>query len=224
MPSANSEMSPRIRLTMKPATSSRILGVEHRLGADQAGDHPAAVDVADHHHWHVRRAGKAHIGDVGFAKIDLRRAARALDQDEFRVVLNGLKAFKHIWQQLRLQILHLARRRLAEHLALHDHLRADLALGFQQHRVHMHRGLDRGGERLQRLRSADLAAIFGNGGVVRHVLRLERPDDEPALHQRTAKPRDEQRLADARPRALQHEGAGGHQYSMPACAFTPAAK
>ena len=134
------------------------------------------------------------------------------------------EAFKHVGQQLRLQILHLARRRPAEHLALHDHLRADLALRFQQHRVHVHRRRNTSRERLQRLRPADLAAIFGDGGVVRHVLRLERPDHEPAPHQRTREPRDEQRLADARPRALQHEGAGGHQYSMPACAFTPAAK
>ena len=35
---------------------------------------------------------------------------------------------------------------------------------------------------------------------------------------------DEQRLADVRARALDHEGAGGHQNSMPSCAFTPAAK
>ena len=82
MPSANSETSPRKLLTMKPAIELRILGIEHRLGADQARDHAAAVDVADQHHRHVGGAGKAHIGDVVGAQIDLRRAARAFDQDE----------------------------------------------------------------------------------------------------------------------------------------------
>ena len=67
---------------MKPRDRAPLLGVEHRLGADQARDHAAAVDVADQHHRHVGGAGKAHIGDVVLAQIDLRRAARALDQDE----------------------------------------------------------------------------------------------------------------------------------------------
>ena len=53
------------------------------------------------------------------------------------------------------------------------------------------------------------------------------------LNGRTRRPRrvksagqagDQQRLADVRARALDHDGAGGHQNSMPSCAFTPAAK
>ena len=39
-------------------------GIEHRLGADQAGDHAAAVDVADQHHRHVGGARETHVGDV----------------------------------------------------------------------------------------------------------------------------------------------------------------
>ena len=202
----------------------RIFGVEHRLGADQARDHPAAIDVADHHHRHVGRAGEAHIGDVVLAQIDLRRAARAFDQDDVCLLLQFGETLKHVRHQLRLQTLHLPRRCPPEHLALDDHLRAHLALGFQQHRVHMHRWFDIGRQSLQRLGAADLAAFRRHGGVVRHVLRLERPDAESALHQRASEPGDQQRLADARPRALQHEDAGGHQYSMPACAFTPSAK
>ena len=72
------------------------------------------------------------------------------------------------------------RLRRADDAALHDHLRADLALGLQQHRVHVHAGRHACRPRLQRLRAADLAAIGRDGGVVRHVLRLERPHLEPA--------------------------------------------
>ena len=56
----------------------------------------------------------------------------------------------------------------------HDDLRADIALGLQQHRIHVPAGRDTAGPRLQRLRPADLAAIRGDRRIVRHVLRLER--------------------------------------------------
>ena len=77
--------------------------------------------------------------------------------------------------QLRLHGLIFARLGGADHAALHHDLRADLALRLQQHRVHVHgrRHARRAG--LQRLGAADLAAVRGHGGVVRHVLRLERP-------------------------------------------------
>ncbi len=78
MPAANSDASPRIRLTMKPGDHGAIRCIQHRMRADQAGDHPAAVDVAHHHHRHVRRAGEAHVGDVARPQVDLGRAARAL--------------------------------------------------------------------------------------------------------------------------------------------------
>ena len=64
MPSANSAGSPRNLLTRKPRISAASCGVDHRLGADEARDHAAAVDVADQHDRHIGRARKAHIGDV----------------------------------------------------------------------------------------------------------------------------------------------------------------
>ena len=51
----------------------RVGRIDHRLGADEAGDHAAAVDVADQHDRHVGRARKAHVGDVAGAQVDLRR-------------------------------------------------------------------------------------------------------------------------------------------------------
>src|SRR5437016_10344783 len=50
-------------------------------------------------------------------------------------------------------------------------LRADLALRFQEHGIHVHCRCRAGSARLQRLRPADLATIHGHGGIVRHVLR-----------------------------------------------------
>ena len=210
---------------MKPTIELRVLRIEHRLGADEAGDHAAAVDVADHHDRHIGGARKAHVGDVVAPQVDLRRAARALDQHQVGLGLQLLEAFEHIRQKLRLHRHVFGGLRGAEHLALHDHLRADLALRLQQHRVHVDARRHAGRARLQRLRAADLAAVDRDRGVVRHVLRLERPHAQPAFGVGAREPRDHQRLADVGAGALEHDRARGHgQNSMPGCAFTPAAK
>ena len=116
----------------------RIVGIDHRLGADQAGDHAAAVDVADQHDGHIGGAGEAHIGDVVGAEVDLRRAARALDQDDVGFALQPREAVQHERHQLGLDALIFGCRRAAIDAALHHDLRADLALRLEQHRVHVH--------------------------------------------------------------------------------------
>ena len=198
--------------------------IDHRLGADQAGDDAAAVDVAQQHDRHVGGAREAHVGDVVGAQIDLGRRPRALDQHEIAFGREAPEAFEHGAQQPGLQALVLARLGVAQDLALHDDLRADVALGLQQHGVHVHAGRHARGARLQRLGAADLAAVGRHRGIVRHVLRLERPHFQAAPREDAGKACHHHRLADVRARALDHEDAGGHQNSMPSCAFTPAAK
>ena len=51
----------------EPLDHRCIVRVDHHLRADDRGDHAAAVDVADQHHRHASRTGKAHIGDVARA-------------------------------------------------------------------------------------------------------------------------------------------------------------
>ena len=82
-----------------------------------------------------------------------------------------------------------------------------VVLGLQQHRVHRGHRLAARGAGLQRLRAADLAAIGGDGGVVAHVLRLERRDAQPAIGEGAAEPGDDQRLADVGAGAHEHESA-----------------
>ena len=69
-------------------------------------------------------------------------------------------------------------------------------------------GVDPAGPRLQRLRPADLAAVGGDGRVVAHVLRLERPHPQPAPREGAAQARHQQRLAGVRAGALDHQRAG----------------
>ena len=163
-------------------------GIDHRLGADQACDHAAAVDVAHQHDGHVGRARKTHVGDVVGAQIDLGRRARAFDQHEIAFAREASEAVEHRAQELGLQSLIFARLGVAHHLALHHDLRADIALGLQQHRVHVDAERNAGGTRLQRLGAADLAAVGGDRGVVRHVLRLERADTKTTARKSARQP------------------------------------
>ena len=52
--------------------------------------------------------------------------------------------------------------------------------GFSKHRVHVGMRLQSACQRLQRLRAANLAAIRRHGCIVRHILRFERRDGQPA--------------------------------------------
>ncbi len=147
--------------------------IDHRLRADEAGDHATTIDVAQQHDRHVGGAREAHVGDVGGPQVHLGRRARAFDQHEVRLGREDAEALQHGAEQLRLHRLVLARLGIADDPPLHHDLRADLALGLQQHRVHVH------AERHPRERvlcracaPANLAAICGNGGIIRTYLRF----------------------------------------------------
>ena len=96
------------------------------MRADQLGDDAAALDIADEDDRNARRLGEAHIGDVARAQVDLGRAAGTLDQHEVRALAEVREAREHARQQRRAQALIFPRGLIAEHAAVHDHLRARL--------------------------------------------------------------------------------------------------
>ena len=208
----------------EPHHRGGVGGVQHRMGADHLGDHAAPVDVAEQHHGHGSGARKPHVGDVARPQVDLGGAAGALDQHEVGLGTQALEAFADGAHEARLPVLILARSGVADHPALHHNLRSRLALRLEQHGVHVDAWRHARGARLQGLGAADLAAVSRHGRVVGHVLRLEGPHREAAVGERAGEARDDQALAHVRARALHHEGARAHQNSMPAWAFTPAAK
>ncbi len=184
------------------------------MGADKLRHDPAAVDIAHKDHRHIRRLGKAHIGDVAGAEVDLGRAACAFDDDQIAPCGEAVKALEHLGHQGRLQLAIVPRLERGEALPLHDHLRADIGLGLEEHGVHIDERLEPRRPRLKRLRAADLATIGGHGGVVRHILRLERRNPEAAPHIGPRQPRDDKRFADVRARALDHDRLG-HRHLRP---------
>ena len=209
---------------MKPWIRASLVRLQNEMRAGQARDNAAAIDIPEHHHGHIGGRGKSHIGDVASAKVDLRRAAGALDQDDIGVAGKMRKTLQHRRQQgcFLVQIILCAQR--APALALHDDLRAGVGLRLQQHRVHVHAGRHPRRPRLHGLGAADLAALDRHGGIVRHVLRLERRHLQAATHQRPRKPRDDRRLAGVGAGGLDHQRGRRplHQNSMPFWPFTPA--
>ena len=186
---------------------------------------PRSMSPTEHHR-HVGGLGKAHIGDVAGPQIDLGRAARALDEDDVGVAREPREALEHRRQQLGACAAAYSRACSVPSAGPARSTCAPVSVsGFSSTGFMCTLGATPRGARLQRLRAADLAAVGGDRGVVRHVLRLERRDPQAAPHERPAQPGDDQRLADIRAGALDHHGGrAAHQNSIPCCAFTPGAE
>ena len=144
------------QVALEPRALSRL---EQGVRADQRRDHAALVDVADQHDRQIGRFGKAHVGDVMRAQVDLRRAAGALGQDQIGIPAQQLEALEHVGHQVGLEPGIVARSAGGEDPSMNDDLRADLGLRLEQDRVHVHRRRNATGARLQRLGAADLAAV-----------------------------------------------------------------
>ena len=184
-----------------------VFGIDHGAGADDRRDHAAPVDVTDQHHRNPGGAGKAHIGDVARAQVDLGRRPRALRDDDVALRLEPFIAFQHGAEQLPPRRAEIARSQSAAHLTMDDELRCAVSLGLQQHRVHVGMWGNATGDRLQRLGTANLSAIGSDGGVVRHILWFEGSYPITPAHQRAAQSSHQHGLADIRPCSLQHDGA-----------------
>ena len=73
---------------------------------------------------------------------------------------------------------------------------------------------------------AGLARAFADRGLKVRPFKSQNMSNNAAVRVGARKSGDDERLADIGPGALEHEGARAHDFqnSMPACAFTPAAK
>jgi hypothetical protein len=158
------------------------IGRQQRPGAVAVGKRPAAVDVADQQRRHrprrLRPARRVQVDVVVRRQVDLGRRARPFDHDQ---VVPRCQAFEGITRrvgqpQAAFAPGHARQRRVGD--ARHHHLAGRVALGFQQHGVHVHRRQGASGQRLKVLGGTDLAqsavAARHHAGVVAHVLRLER--------------------------------------------------
>ena len=146
MPSANSVGSPRNLLTMKPAISAASTGSSTALVPTRLAITPPRSMSPIKITGTLAARAKPILAMSLLAQIDLRRAARAFDQHQIGFLLQPREAFEHVAAEASASCSCIrAPLPVPMHLALHDDLRADLALRFQQHRVHMDRWRDAGG-------------------------------------------------------------------------------
>ena len=177
-----------------------VFGREQGQRAVHGGEHAAAVDVAGHDDRQAGRAGQAHVGHVGFAQVDLGRAARALADDHVVGVPQPGQAVQGHLPQPRRVCAVPDRVGFGLGVTQYDDLAAPVTARLEQHRVHVGGRLDAGRGRLHGLGPADLGTVQGHERVQRHVLRLERRHLHALPGQPPAQPGDQHALASVRTR------------------------
>ena len=145
-------------MTTNPAIESLVVGLEQRHGAVHRGEHPTAVDVADHDRRDVGVPGETHVDVVAGPQVDLRRAAGALAHDDVEARRQVVVCRVGRRGQVRTPADELGRRDLAGRLTHDDDMALAVAARLEQHGVHGGLGHGTGGERLDPLGPADLGA------------------------------------------------------------------
>jgi hypothetical protein len=119
----------------EPFDALAFAGRQQRQGPDQMGEHAAAIDVGDQQHRTIHRFGIAHVGDVVGAQIDLGRAAGAFNYHRFEQIGQALMRGQHRFHRHAFVVVVGARIQVGDDAAVHDHLRAGIAVGLEQDRI-----------------------------------------------------------------------------------------
>ena len=184
----------------------RLLARRQQLQrAHQMGENPAAIDVGDQHHRAIHRFGKPHVGDVAGTQIDLGRRTRAFDHDHRISRAQPLMGGQHRLHGDGFVVVIGDRVHGRDRAAMDDHLGAGIAVGLEQHRVHVGVRFKVGGLGLHRLRATDFATVGGHGTVERHVLWLERHDADALTRDPAAQRRHQRAFTGVRSGALHHQ-------------------
>src|SRR6476661_3029989 len=72
-----------------------VMRLQHCLRADKRGNDAAAMDIANEDDRHIRRLGKAHIGEIAITQIYFGRTAGALDDDEVGLLSEAAEAVEN---------------------------------------------------------------------------------------------------------------------------------
>ncbi|MNE39750.1 hypothetical protein D3C80_1337170 [compost metagenome] len=147
---------------------------EQFQGADQMGENPATVDVGNQDHRAIHRLGKTHVGDVAGPQVDLGRRAGTFNHHHRIGCAQALVRGQHSLHGDDLVVVIGHGIHAGDRAAMDDYLGPGVAVGLEQHRVHVCVRRQAGCLGLNRLGSADLATVGGHRTVERHVLRFER--------------------------------------------------
>ena len=121
---------------------------KQRQCTHQLGENPTLVDIPYQQHRAIGGFGKTHVGNVVGPQVDFRGAAGAFGDDHIVAGAQIPPARHHRIHRLSFVGVVIQSIHIAMDLAPQDHLGAAIALGFQQHRVHVAVGLQATGQRL----------------------------------------------------------------------------
>ena len=191
------------------------IGRQQLPGAVQVGEGAAAVDVGHQQAAELAAvagpAGGVEVDVVVRRQVDLGRRAGAFDHDELVPRTQPRKTLPCSDGQVGAALAPGQGRQLCRHRALQHDLAGGIALGLEQHRVHVDAGDHARGQRLEVLRRADFpeaaARARHDAGVVAHVLRLEGRDIDALPRGPAAQRGRQQALAGAAAGAPDHQGA-----------------
>ena len=144
--------------------------------------HTAAIDIRNKNDRTIYRLGKAHVGNIIFAKIHFCRTACALNNHHIVLFFEALKCRQYM---VKCELFNVAKTscvELADGLTINNDLRAHIRIRLQQYRVEVRRQRQTTGFGLKRLSPPDFSAIVRYRTVQCHVLRLKwRHRNTPAL-------------------------------------------
>ena len=211
-------------------TPAVILG-NQRPGAVQVCEGAPPIDIRHQQAGGIRVPRHAQVHHIAGLQVDLGRRPRPLDHDHVVLAAQRIQGLRQQRPDLGAAGPPGQRGQLGVDPAQQHHLAAGVGLGLEQQRIHLHRGLHPGSQRLKVLGAADLATGH-HAGVVAHVLRLEGRHPQPLPRIPAAQRRAQPALAGPAAGAQHHHAAGRapacpderHQSSMPRCAGTPASK
>ena len=211
-------------------TPAIILG-NQRPGAVQVREGASPIDVRHQQAGGVGVPRHAQVHHVAGLQVDLGRRPRPLNHDHVVLAAQRIQGLSQQRPDLGAAGPPGQRGQLGIDPPQQHHLAAGVGLGLEQQRIHLHRGLHPGRQRLEILGTTDLAARH-HTGVVAHVLRLEGRHPQPLPRIPAAQRRAQPALAGPAAGAQHHHAAGRapacpderHQSSMPRCAGTPASK
>ena len=192
----------------KSGDKTPFLRGECRPGAEKRGVDAAPVDVSGQNYRSFRVGGHAHVDQVARFEVDFAGTARSFKHHRIVAGTQGVVGGGHLMPQFRFSAEILPDRTVPHRFPEHDHLAADVARRLEQNRIHAHIRVEPARLRLHRLGAADLAAVRGDEGVQRHVLRLEGGDRESVLQQGAAESGRQNALSRVGGGSLDHDRGG----------------
>ena len=185
-----------------------LLRLQQLHRAVQLGEDAAPVDIARQQDRRIHQLCQAHVDDIVDLEVDLRRAARPLDDDHVHLPGKAVVGGQNIGNEFFFVAEVIRRLHLAPHLAMDDDLAAHVAAGLEEDGVHPHIGLDACGLSLHHLGAAHFQAVPGDEAVERHILAFEGGHAVAVLGKNAAERCAQQAFARAAHGALHHDALG----------------